>query len=416
MQFAAETDPTRPRLEGTLLQTRLKRDEGHFAMGLSTDEPVRFQGFHAENLLVVLDEACGVPEEIWDAIEGICVGTNNRVLAISNPLAPTGHFYSLFKSPRWKTFTISALAHPNVRAGAEGGDNPARIPGAVTWEAVADRISAWCEPADDSEPETKTVLWEGARYRPNALFRIRVLGEFPESADDSLFMLSWLEAAQQRHEQSAEEGLSSSGVCVLAVDVARFGSDETVFAVRRGNRVTRLRFLHGLDTMEVAKRVQALALEERADIVTVDEVGVGAGVADRLREEGLAGLTPINFGTRPHGLHQGEQFLNLRAQTYWTLRERFRSGQIAIPRDETLVSQLAGLRYGFTTTGQIQIESKDEMRRRGLSSPDRADALALLFCPQTLPTEIALPERPRTRSSDAEMLPRTVRWSEVDFW
>src|SRR5581483_11508696 len=103
VNVAAEVEPARPKLEGSLMQTRLKIADGHFAMGLSTDEPVRFQGFHAENLLVVLDEACGVPEEIWDAVEGVCVGGNNRVLAISNPLSPTGRFYSLFQSPRWQT-------------------------------------------------------------------------------------------------------------------------------------------------------------------------------------------------------------------------------------------------------------------------------------------------------------------------
>src|SRR5262249_43805105 len=159
-----------------------------FAMGLSTDEPVRFQGFHAENLLVVLDEACGVPEEIWDAVEGVCVGGNNRVLAISNPLSPTGRFYSLFKSPRWKTYTLSALTHPNVVEAVS------HIPGAVTREAVEDRLASWCEEEKEETVDSSflssslsadAVVWQGRRYRPNGLFRARVLGEFPESATDS---------------------------------------------------------------------------------------------------------------------------------------------------------------------------------------------------------------------------------------
>src|SRR5581483_9364979 len=314
VQARAEADPSRPRLEGSLLQTRLKVADGHFAMGLSTDEPVRFQGFHAENLLVVLDEACGVPEEIWDAIEGVCVGRNNRVLAISNPLSPAGRFYQLFKSPRWKTFTLSALAHPNVAG--ETFLFPV-IPGAVTREAVADRIADWCEPMGTAEAnvdDRETFAWEGRRYRPNGLFRARVQGEFPEAAADSLIALSWI---------------------------------ETVLAVRQGDTVTRLATYRGLSTMEVAGRIAALAQEEHAEVIAVDAVGIGAGVVDRLEELGVAGLVPVQFGERPVGAREADQFLNLRAQTYWALRDRFRSGQIRLPQDETLAAQLASLRYQF---------------------------------------------------------------------
>src|SRR5581483_11827987 len=190
--------------------------------------PVRFQGFHAENLLVVLDEACGVPEEIWDAVEGVCVGGNNRVLAISNPLSPTGRFYSLFKSPRWQTYTLSALTHPNVMEGVS------RIPGAVTREAIEDRLANWCEEEKegeraDSAANVEIVLWQGRRYRPNGLFRARVLGEFPESATDSLIALSWIEEAMKAGDRfqasgDGEDGFSPSPAsCILAVDVARFG-------------------------------------------------------------------------------------------------------------------------------------------------------------------------------------------------
>ena len=427
----AERDATKPKLEGALLQTKLKIAEGHFAMGLSTDEPVRFQGFHADDLLVVLDEACGVPEEIWDAVEGVCVGTNNRVLAISNPLSPAGHFYGLFKSPQWKTFTISALAHPNVVA----PDGP-RIPGAVTREAVEDRIAAWCEEEDEGVSEglpeittaqteseghtaampdtrhpntdTRNVVWEGRRYRPNGMFRSRVLGEFPESASDSLFHLDWIEVAMNRK-------LDEEAPVVLAVDVARFGSDETVLALRRGLVVTEIRSYRGLDTMETARRVQARAREVGAEIVTVDEVGVGAGVVDRLREKGLSGLIPVQFGARPCATGGERQFLNLRAQTFWALRDRLREGTIALLRDPVLQAQMANLRYGYALSGQIQIESKEEIRRRGLPSPDRADALALLFCPLI---EFGAGAAQRVSGFDwpRDLRAETVHWSEISAW
>lgn len=411
VQAAAEQAGTECALEGSLTQTRLKIAEGHFAMGLSTDEPVRFQGFHAENLLVVLDEACGVPEEIWDAVEGICVGRNNRVLAISNPLAPTGRFYHLFSTPRWKTVTISALMHPNVRErrGGRRRREP-EIAGAVTREAVCDRIAEWCEPVDEgseSEPApADTFLWEGRRYRPNGLFRARVLGEFPESAEDSLFSLTWIEMAmggvrppgagdtdggttetgaqtESRNPPGSRGSSDAETPCVVAVDVARFGADETVFAARRGSRVTRLFAAQGWDTMAVAGRAKALAQEERADFVVVDAIGIGAGVVDRLAEENVAGLIAANFASKPFPIDGAERYLNLRAQTYWTLRDRLRQGDIRLPADAKLSAQLTGLRYLYTPTGQIQIESKDALRGRGLPSPDRADAVALLFVPQT---------------------------------
>ena len=384
----AEREPGRPTLEGSLLQTRLKISEAHFAMGLSTDEPVRFQGFHAENLLVVLDEACGVPEEIWDAVEGICVGANNRVLAISNPLAPQGRFYSLFRGSRWKTLTISALEHPNVlcpkiRHGKK--HEPARmIPGAVTRLSVADRIGEWCEliqetdePAKRSDPAGLILRWEDKIYRPNALFRARVMGEFPESAEDSLLEIDQIEAAMNR--TVSEIPASGDSICVLAVDVARFGSDETVFALRRGDRVFWLRSAQGLDTMQVAGRVWAMAQEEGAEVIAIDEIGVGAGVVDRLHERNMAGLQAVNFARRPDFKADMELYLNRRAQTYWQLRERFVQGRICLPRDEQLSAQLSNIRYSYTSSGHIKIESKDDMRKRGMPSPDRADAVAMLF-------------------------------------
>lgn len=403
----AESDPTRPSLPGALLQTRLKIAEGHFAMGLSTDEPVRFQGFHAENLLVVLDEACGVQEEIWEAVEGICVGRNNRALAISNPLSPAGRFYELFSSPRWKTVTISALAHPNVARGRKRGEPRQTIPGAVTRAAVHDRVQEWCQACDPpADTARDTFLWEGCRYRPNAQFKVRVLGEFPQSADDSLCSRDWIETAMAN-----EATPSASDLCVLAVDVARFGSDETAFALRRGNCVLWLETRQGMDTVAVAEKAAEFALEERAQLVLVDEIGIGAGVVDILRAKGIAGLTPVNFAAKPYGEHNAGQYLNLRAQTYWMLRERLEKGAIRLPQDAKLATQLANLRYHFALSGQIQIESKDDIRRRGLSSPDRADAVAMLFGPFTEPLALAL-----HGGVCAQETIRPVHWTDVAVW
>jgi hypothetical protein len=358
-------------LPGRLLNTRISAGEGWFALGLATDDPVKFQGFHADNLLVIFDEASGIPDSIWEAAEGVAVGKRNKILAIGNPLTTTGRFFKLFRSRSgWRRQTISALAHPNV-TGAEP-----RIPGAVTPEAIDERVKEWAEEeagqCGGAGVGTADVFeWKGRRYRPNGLFRSRVLGEFPESDEDTLISLRWIE-------QAAERDLPAEGGVRMAVDVARFGSDSTVFGIRAGSRVTRMDVVQGADLMEVSGRVMSLAYEQRLESIVIDAVGLGAGVVDRLAELGLDGLVAFNGG---HTARNSERFANRRAEVYWTLRERFRTGDIAIPRDEALIEELAALRYQHTSRGQIKMESKDDMKRRGLHSPDRADMLAMLFEP-----------------------------------
>ena len=218
-------------LPGVLLKTKLQIREGWFALGLATDEDVRFQGFHAENMLIVMDEASGVPDEIWNAIEGVAVGRNNRVLAIGNPLAPAGQFYRAFRSSRWRTLTVSAMEHPNVTGRGEA------IEGAVTRETVADRVAEWCEeispPTAGARQAADCFEWDGRWYRPNDLFLTRVLGEFPEDAENRLILLRWIE-------REMASGLEPAGPVFMAVDVARFGQDCSVIAVRRGESVVRL--------------------------------------------------------------------------------------------------------------------------------------------------------------------------------
>jgi phage terminase large subunit len=349
-------------LPGRLLNTRISAGEGWFALGLATDDPVKFQGFHAENLLVIFDEASGIPDSIWEAAEGVAVGKRNKILAIGNPLTTTGRFFKLFKSESgWRRQTISALAHPNI-TGAEP-----RIPGAVTPESIDERVSEWAEEQD--EPGTDTFEWSGRAYRPNGLFRSRVLGEFPESDEDTLIPLRWIEQATERE-------LPTDGSVRMAVDVARFGSDSTVIGIRRGSVVTRLDVTQGADLMEVSGRVVSLAYEERPQSISVDAVGIGAGVVDRLAELGIDGLVAFNSG---HAARNHERFANRRAEAYRALRERFRTGDISMPRDEGLIEELTALQYQHTSRGQVKMESKDEMKRRGLRSPDRADMLAMLF-------------------------------------
>jgi hypothetical protein len=132
--------------------------------------------------------------------------------------------------------------------------------------------------------------------------------------------------------------------------------------------------------MQTAGRVVDAVRRHSPAAVRVDEIGVGAGVLDRLRELGTQGVTGVNVAQRAS---RPEHFANLRAELYDGLRERFQQGRIAIPDDQALVAELASLKYSFTSSGQVRLEGKEDLRSRGLPSPDRADALMLAFASGT---------------------------------
>ena len=145
-----------------------------------------------------------------------------------------------------------------------------------------------------------------------------------------------------------------------------------------------VRTFRKLDTMQLAGWVAAAIREWSPERVCVDEIGVGAGVVDRLKEQGFP-IKGINVARRAS---QETVYANVRAEGYWRLKELFASGQIAIPNDHQLMGELAALRYGYDNQGRVQMESKDAMRQRGLPSPDKADALMLAFLESTNRTRL----------------------------
>src|SRR5205823_12687154 len=203
----------------------------------------------------------------------------------------------------------------------------------------------------------------------SALWTAKVLGEFPDHSDDSLIPLSWVERARERT-------LPVEGEAELGVDVARRGSSETVIVLRRGGVARCVHARVGDDTMRTTGEVIRVLRAHLAVMAKVDDVGVGGGVVDRLREQKQPAVG-LNGGRRPR---DPQRFVNARAEWYWELRGRFEHGEVDIdPDDEVLAEQLCSIRYDVDSRGKIQIESKDEMRARGMASPDRADALALAF-------------------------------------
>lgn len=307
-----------------------------------------FQGIHAARVLVIFDEASGVPQALWDAAETLITNEDSRLLAIGNPDDPAGPFArACAPGGGFLTLPIDALNTPNLT------DEP--IPEAL-------------------RPLLVSPLWvEEMRVRwgeESPLWQAKVRGRFPDIADDRLLSPALLQQAVSA-QGSAEDPV------VLGADIARFGRDETVLVLRRGDRAEIYAAFHKQDTMATVGRIIDAWRATGAVAIQVDDAGVGGGVTDRLREQGVP-VVPILVG-RP--AREGERFLNLRAELYWSLRERAADGRLVLPPDDLLLRQLGELRYRYDSRGRLKLESKDDMKKRGIASPDRADALALAFAP-----------------------------------
>ena len=611
-----------------LTKTSLELSPNHYALGLSTDSPERFQGFHEENILFIVDEASGVHEDVYEAIEGSMTSRRARLLLIGNPTSVSGTFYKAFHQNRtqYKKIHISAFDTPNLNRSTahasraqssesrdlgqgresspsqigrelEGGSErstehsePAsttrtRIPNPAnngTYHEALDNslppqqigslaIPAPCHPSFgrdrgrvDCSGDQVTTVTPGAKRQPeipgiikpawvhdaeltwgknSTQYQVRVLGEFPVNADDTLIPLTQIEHAvhqksdptpahRARHnapnaqfsshndqhchpepdsgsiprahnsdpannqvlpriggarggdsrpsrpttlranaksplpegeglgegerQRSAannpdavesappsQAGRELEGGSMqrdltapihIGVDVARFGTDRTVICIRQGNHVLALNQHQKLNTMRTTGLVVNAIQKYNPHTVKIDEIGIGAGVLDRLHELGYNDptgrsvlprtggarggdmrratkssddarsnergdsepsrptTTATNAKTVVHGVNVGtkatdpEHFFNLRSELYDNLRARFEEQTIVIPNDDDLIGQLAAIRVQYTSRGQLKVEPKETMRRRSLPSPDKADALLLAFAPT--------PERP----------------------
>jgi len=204
---------------------------------------------------------------------------------------------------------------------------------------------------------------------PDALVKQLLEGDWDAvEAGNYLFKYADIRAAIER-EQVAGDGKT------LSLDPARFGEDSSVAIVREGNSVIWMEAWAKVDLMETTGRTVNLIQRFEPNHVNIDVIGIGAGVVDRLLEQKYR-ITGVNVAEKAR---DDERFANLRAEIYWELAKRFEDGEISIPDDLELVAQLSSIKYKFNSRGQLQIESKEEMKKRGMKSPDKADALALAF-------------------------------------
>ena len=301
------------------------------------ETPEALAGVHSENVLLVVDEASGVPEKVFEAAAGSMSGHSATTLLLSNPTRSSGTFYEsqTRMSKSWWTRRWSCVDSPLV--------------------------------SDEFVEEMRERYGEES----NA-FRIRVLGEFPMADDDTIIPFHLAQSATQRDIEITPEIRP-----IWGLDVARFGTDKTALCKRYGNVVTDIEAWQGLDLMQTVGRVMAeyegLPDSQRPKEILVDSIGVGGGVVDRLRELGVP-VRGINVGEAPA---MGKTYMNLRSELWFKTKGWLEDRSCKIPRNDQLVAELTGIRYAFTSSGKMKAESKDAMRKRGLKSPDLADALCL---------------------------------------
>jgi hypothetical protein len=348
-------------LGGDLSMAGLRLGPAWQALGFTAAEhdPERFQGFHAKSTMVIVDEACGVSAEIDTAVDSILSGEHVRLLRIGNPTNISTPFGEAFRQMRGRRFAISAFDTPNFTShGLKIEDLKEAKPG--EWDFAGSL----------PHPTLVSPQWVLEKFRQwggtSGLFQARILAEFPSGADTSLVALGEIERAISRQPER-------TGQPVFGVDVARHGRDETVVAMVTGDKVEILAAWNGVDTMATVGRVIDLARKFQPIRIHVDEIGLGAGVLDRLMELGHP-VVGVNVAT---AARDRDRFENLRAELFWNVREMITDGTLVLPEDDELVEQLAAIQYEFTSRGRIKIESKAAMTH----SPDRADAVALALAP-----------------------------------
>jgi hypothetical protein len=356
-------------LPGRINETDWKYGKFLIAFGRKPSDynPHAFQGIHAKYVLVIVDEACGVTKQFWTAAMAIATGEHCRILAIGNPDDPGSHFARVCDSKRWNTIKIAVTDTPNFT-------------GETVPDDIADMLVSHAyeqEMAEEFGPESP-------------IYQSKVLGEFPDDAEDSVVRLSKLMACTREPDRPREA--ATLVPIELGVDLGA-GGDQTCIRERRGPVVGREWTSRSRDSEEVVDLIVNAIHLTGATKVKVDVIGIGWGVVGSLRRRRAekkhnAEIIGVNVGeasTNP------EKYLRLRSQIWWEVGRRLSedggwdlSGLDTADRDR-LISQLTAPKYSLDASGRIVVEKKDDTKKRIGRSPDNADALLLAFYVPNVP-------------------------------
>ena len=330
-----------------------------FGVARTATKPENMAGFHEENMLFIVDEASGVADPIMEAILGTLSGANNKLLMCGNPTKTSGTFYDSHTRDRalYKCHTVSSADSPRTNK-------------------------------ENIESLVKKYGWE------SNVVRVRVRGEFPNQEDDVFIPLSIIEQCGSKLYE-IEDGKGMPYI-IFGVDVARFGDDETIIYRNVKGNLKIVKNRRGQDLMRTVGDIVVQykkVIKEFPDYkgriyVNIDDTGLGGGVTDRLREvkreQKLHRLyvIPINAAEKietdsKEGRDAAEHYNNLTTHMWAVLKELLENKEIEIENEDETFGQLSSRKYFLASNGKLELESKKEMKKRGLDSPDRADAAAL---------------------------------------
>ena len=394
-------------LAGEILETpNWKFRDNWFAMGYSPEKGVAnlkegqsgssaFQGFHEENLMIVIDEATGVARNIWTQAEAMCTSANNRIVAIGNPTTKNCTFYEKFKTSTWANMKIDCFDSPNLTV------NKLRNVDDLMRER--DRLLKM----SDEEmrltltryrvlyPALLTANWVMQMAMPDEWgiesipFQTRILGEFPDVEDDIFFPERMVEEAYGR------EVVETPSCRYYGLDSARFGTDKSVLTIIEGWKQIKRLEMSGQDTSYqsglIIKEVRTATrvIDEK---IMVDSTGVGGGVTDQLKQAQREGLLPksvaiveIHNGNKPDEESDNEEkrlkdrhrYFNKKAKMIDLLAKDIQHKLSLDARETVYLKELPTLQYSYNNKGQIVVESKEDYSARtGKPSPDSSESLA----------------------------------------
>lgn len=345
-----------------------------------------FQGFHASDLLVIFDEATGIPHNIWTMAEGLLTSARVKFVAIGNPTSKNSEFYRCFSNPSWKKVYLNCFDSPNLIAND-----------LTTKEKLALEIEKVSSMKDDDfqnhvksykivKPYLLTTKWVVENVRKwgldHPLSVSKVFGEFPEAGDNTLIPLGFIERSQARKYIPVKTDRK-----VIGVDVARYGTDSTVLTGLHGKQQTGLEVLYRSSAIDVVGAAINMSREMNgADVICVDETGVGGGVVDLLIDAVQTGALPRNceirgvqFGAACEDDADRERYANLKARMFDLLSKDLKDPEgLCLFNDSTYLEELPTILFKYDQKGRLVIESKDDYKKRtGRKSPDRSDSVAL---------------------------------------
>jgi hypothetical protein len=348
------------------LNTRWDINANWYAIGVSPRDPDSMQGFHAKggDILVIVDEGAGVDEQMFEAIDGILTSPGARLLVIGNPTSVSGYFYGMFKNPTVSKIHISCFDTINFKAnGIKNIDDLRNFdfskPPIITHPYMLD--PAWAY--------DKLFKW-GA---DSPMFKSRVLGEFPDEDTNTLIPLNLIDLACTEERKL----LIPKGAPAYGHDIARYGDDSSVIHKRYGDWHTMPKAYRKESTTKTAGRAVEALRDENAPYFIDITGGLGAGPYDRLVELGWEQVHGLNMSSKANN---SEEFINLRAELAFLLRDKFLDCSIYIPDSDDLKAELSNVRYDIASDGRRKIERKEEIKKRmNGQSPDMFDAVMMSY-------------------------------------